>query len=640
MADIKQLVESREWLARSAEERAKVVGIFKAATPEVQEQIVAQLTPATPAEKFEEIAPELQWLPGMEFMHALPESAQRTVAGYLPGIAAGTIQTGAQLAGAALGGMTGPAAPVAVPVFEGLASLGARKLNVALGFEEPGMVGDIASVALPPLTRGVTAALPTAARISRAGRAVTTAGEQTTAATEAATQQTLQEAADYAEQVRKAEQTAAAANTRAQEVYAARTQQAQEAATAKTAAQEAKYQRSLTEKARLAEERTAANQAAYEGQVQAYEGAVQQHRTALGELQAMPGQFRPETPSSTLYAAAAKANPQVELRQTAAMAEELMGTPEGLQTIQRGGVQSLAEELHGLAQQSLSKDGLSYARLQKIRSDLGAEVGRLRRQGGVEYAEVAKLYGALERDIGSSPAQVLQAASKARRQEYAVEELNQMVQTGAPGIKRLSSGAYQVEPGQLMTRAEKALGDTEKLFGGSFTPDERANILGQFERHQGLAPIPRRPGDPPLPVVPSDVTVPEPVTPRSLMRPVPVSPKDVGPAPTPVDAPPPVDPRTLLEPPSVTRLLTDVGAGGLTALYSGSIPGGVKVGATIAAADVGEYVLSKMLLSPKGRPLLDKLMSAEGTISPQNMAIVMNAARAIGIIGGTGSERR
>jgi hypothetical protein len=615
---IQRFTATNEYIAGSVEARKLWYERFQGLSEADQQALVSGLTPARD--------PSAAYRPP-----GVPSIQEETLTeGITRDIPAALISTGGQLGGFALGGVPGEIG----------GSLLARKVNVALGLEEPGLGGDIASVAVPPLARGVVKALPAVARATRAGQAVTEAGEQTATATEAARQQTLQEAAGYTEQLRKAEQTAAATNARAQEVYAARTQQAKEAATAKTAAQEAKYERSVQASHRSAEEQTTANQAAYQSQVQGYEGAVQQHRTALTELQQMPGQFRPETPSSTLYAAAAQANPSVQLPQTAAVAAELRATPEGLQSIARGGVQDLADELHTLAQQSLAGDGLAYARLQKIRSDLGAEVGRLRRQGGAEYRDVSRLYGALEQDLGQSSAQVLQAASRARRQEYAVEELTQMVQTGSPGIKRLSSGAYQVDPGQLMTRAEKALGDTEKLFGGSFTPDERARILAQFERHQGLAPIPRRPGEPPLPVAPREVPVPEPVTPRRLMRPVPVQPKNVGPEPTPVEAPPPVDPRTLLEPPSVKRLLTDVGAGGLTTLYSGSIPGGVKVGATIAAADVGEYVISKMLLSPKGRPLLDKLMSAEGTISPQNMAILTNAARAIGIIGGPSSDRR
>jgi hypothetical protein len=53
------------------------------------------------------------------------------------------------MAGAAVGG------PLGAMGGEMAGSYGARKLNVALGLEEPGMVGDIAAVALPPAVAGI-----------------------------------------------------------------------------------------------------------------------------------------------------------------------------------------------------------------------------------------------------------------------------------------------------------------------------------------------------------------------------------------------------------------------------------------------------------------------------------------------------
>src|SRR5262245_66350406 len=133
MADVQSLVQSREFLARSPEERDRVLKIFESASSEEQTQILSQLTRATPAERAADIAPALQWLPGLEFMHVLPESAQRTVAGYLPGLTAATIQTGAQVGGAALGAATGPFAAVAIPTFVAPGFADARKLTIAQG---------------------------------------------------------------------------------------------------------------------------------------------------------------------------------------------------------------------------------------------------------------------------------------------------------------------------------------------------------------------------------------------------------------------------------------------------------------------------------------------------------------------------
>src|SRR5262245_40425836 len=115
MADVQQLVQSSEFLARTPAERGQVLKLYQDATPEGQAQILAQLTPGAASQRAQETTGTLQWLPGMECMQLLPESAQRTVAGYLPGLTAAAIQTGAQYGGATLGAATGPFAPVAIP---------------------------------------------------------------------------------------------------------------------------------------------------------------------------------------------------------------------------------------------------------------------------------------------------------------------------------------------------------------------------------------------------------------------------------------------------------------------------------------------------------------------------------------------
>ena len=71
--------------------------------------------------------------------------------------ATGINLTGA-LGGAAIGTAIG--GPIGTVFGEMAGSYGARKLNVALGFEEPGRVGDIASVAVPPMLRGVGKVVP------------------------------------------------------------------------------------------------------------------------------------------------------------------------------------------------------------------------------------------------------------------------------------------------------------------------------------------------------------------------------------------------------------------------------------------------------------------------------------------------
>lgn len=126
----------------------------------------------------------IEWLPGFEFLSVLPHAAQEKVIAAVPGLAKAAAAMGISAAttagGAALGGLTGPAAPVLGPVGASAGSVAGHRLNVALGLEEPGReiipgvpvtTGD-AFAALPPLAplvpmagRAVARRLPGAAPV-------------------------------------------------------------------------------------------------------------------------------------------------------------------------------------------------------------------------------------------------------------------------------------------------------------------------------------------------------------------------------------------------------------------------------------------------------------------------------------------
>jgi hypothetical protein len=88
--------------------------------------------------------------------------------------AATAISAGGSMLGTAAGTMAapflGPAAPAGPMLGEMAGSYLGRRANVALGFEEPGVVGDIASVAVPPVLRGASRVLTPV--LKRAGKAV------------------------------------------------------------------------------------------------------------------------------------------------------------------------------------------------------------------------------------------------------------------------------------------------------------------------------------------------------------------------------------------------------------------------------------------------------------------------------------
>jgi hypothetical protein len=84
----------------------------------------------------------------------LPAAAGINAGGAMLGIAAGT----------AVAPLTGPGAVVTPLVGEMTGSYLARQLNVALGLEEPGTLGDVTSIALPPVLRGAAKAVTAGAK--------------------------------------------------------------------------------------------------------------------------------------------------------------------------------------------------------------------------------------------------------------------------------------------------------------------------------------------------------------------------------------------------------------------------------------------------------------------------------------------
>lgn len=78
------------------------------------------------------------------------------------------------IAGTALGGMTGPAAPFAVPVLEGLGGMAGLKANEMLGISEPTAVDYGLTGALPSVLRGGAALASVASKFGTPGRAAST----------------------------------------------------------------------------------------------------------------------------------------------------------------------------------------------------------------------------------------------------------------------------------------------------------------------------------------------------------------------------------------------------------------------------------------------------------------------------------
>jgi hypothetical protein len=180
--------------------------------------------------------------------------------------------------------------------------------------------------------------------------------------------------------------------------------------------------------------------------------------------------------------------------------------------------------------------------------------------------------------------QLMLAARAAFRREKALEDVHMLRRTA---VTIGDDGLPRFHPERMLTRLDRMIED-DPLFAGSFTPQQLAQLRSEIEALTGLPRIPAY--RPP--------------------QPGPVSVKDIGPAPGPVapHAVPPAEP--VLHPVSLPETLRKffLGAG------FGGILGGpaAQVGAGLAAADYGEYLLSRWLLDPKRRPLLTLLLAEPG----------------------------
>jgi Transglycosylase SLT domain len=128
--------------------------------PPPQDAEPSPLQPAIDIEKESPPAPSVaeyvSFLPGFEFMHPLSAETQQQVLEQTPGVAATGISMLGGTGGAALGTALG--GPIGGLVGEAGGSYAARWLNVKLGLEEPGTLGDVLSVATPLAGRAVMGA--------------------------------------------------------------------------------------------------------------------------------------------------------------------------------------------------------------------------------------------------------------------------------------------------------------------------------------------------------------------------------------------------------------------------------------------------------------------------------------------------
>lgn len=225
------------------------------------------------------------------------------------------------------------------------------------------------------------------------------------------------------------------------------------------------------------------------------------------------------------------------------------------------------------------------------------------------------LQDALEQAPGSG-AELRREAGRVWRLENMAEEMRDIVKIGGPVVK-YRQGEVSFNPDALQNLVETRILQ-EPMYTGVLGPEDIARMRADVGRFGGMT----RPTAPSLPGnIP--VTLPEmpaPFVPRlpsaRLMQGSPelyVRP--------PYEPPAQVEPR--VEFPGRGRLMGDIGVGA-TAGWLGGLgsTGTPLLAGGIMTADVLEALVSKILLSPIGRPLLQRAMRPNGTIDPATIGAI------------------
>ncbi len=560
-----------------------------------------------------------------------PAEQERWATDTLKHTAATAIRGGASLAGGVVAGPLGATG----------AGLAANYATDALGLTTPqppiggvpGLTIDNLLAALPlvpPLVRGLAGQTSAAKALTQAD--VDTAAMHAAAdLKDAAAGKAFNAAqADYAGKRLMLRHETVQANEAKQAAFEAKQAKAVADADAATAAQDALYTAQGTEAYQDALTKAQETQHTYHLSKTAYDDAVTGQGAAVARARELAAGMKPETPAWVHYQhlADVAAKAPVDIDEVKALGRTLAGEVTSPQTAMPSRLQTILGDLD--AQPSTISLGQLHENYMK-------ELGPLTRSPDGPTRRVAKqmlgsMQDAMETSAGLSEdtqaaLPLLQQAKATARREFAQQDLEEMVQATS-GIDK--NGHRVLRPGALAKRVEDAIenrGGKHPLFKGSFSPEELTQLHREVMSLTGTPSIPAR-----APTAPA-------LQPGSLplkdlgVKPEPVLPKDVGAPPVPDDprlladltygGPPP--PPAPVERVAVAPALGHFQLSRLAKDYFGFMP--TVVGAAAFPIDAADRLISKALMTPRGRALLKTMMSDEGRVSADALATGLAAAR-------------
>jgi hypothetical protein len=370
----------------------------------------------------------------------------RTVAATGTGMAGGALGA---LGGTAAAPFLGPFAPVA-PIVGGMAgNYGARRLNVALGLEDEGTLGDVLSVAVPGVTGTVQAlAKPIIKRLPGAAGAL---------------------------HQQAAEDLAARAPVPSGEALPAAQQQVERLAPTGQAATTAQQ---AVESLRPTRQAAQTTQQTLEGLRAPAGSGSRQLDTALTELQ-------PAIPSAALYtplhADVTPIRPSHVMQTARAIvrSEGRLAKP-----FQENKLLAAATGMTDLIR--TNNGAIPLNDLLAHQQRLGLMVGEAASKGWPEEAGLRRLYKAVYDDIdhaasqGVAGATQLREAARTYNREQAIGDMRRMLEPGRPGVSTSPTGAAQLPRGTRLEQAfERKLND-DPLFAQAFSATERQQLRQVF----------------------------------------------------------------------------------------------------------------------------------------------------------------